>query len=384
VFEVDGAHISKKLAAYLQFHAVNKAVASTIRAAAPGGDKRIGVVWHTQGSGKSLSMVLYAGKIIQHPALQNPTLVVLTDRNDLDDQLFDTFARCQQILRQSPTQAADREHLQTLLQVAAGGVVFTTIHKFLPEQGREYPCLSERRNIVVIADEAHRSQYDFIDGFAHHLHDALPNASFIGFTGTPIEQADRSTPAVFGEYLDISDIQQSVEDGATVRIYYEGRLAKLELDEREKPKIDPEFEEVTEGKEPTVKDKLRSKWARLEAIVGTQKRITLVAKDIVDHFEQRLAVLEGKGMIVCMSRRICIDLYNAIIQLRPDWHSPHDDKGTIKVVKTGNAADGPAWQQHIRTKSRREALAKRLKDPQDPLKLVIDRDMWLTGFDAPA
>src|SRR6266446_710161 len=383
VFEVDGSKISKKLAAYHQFHAVNKAVASTLKASSPEGDKRVGVVWHTQGSGKSLSMVFYAGKIIRHPAMQNPTLVVLTDRNDLDDQLFDTFALCQDTLRQSPVQAEDREHIQRLLQVASGGVVFTTIQKFFPEKGQQYPSLSDRRNIVVIADEAHRSQYDFIDGFARHMHDALPNASFIGFTGTPIEQSDRSTPAVFGNYIDAYDIQQSVEDGATVRIYYEGRLAKLELDEDEKPKIDPEFEEVTEGKEPTVKDKLRSKWARLEAIVGAKKRINLVAEDIVEHFEQRLEVMEGKGMIVCMSRRICVELYNAIIQLRPQWHSEDDDKAAIKVIMTGSAADGPTWQQHIRNKLRREALAKRLKDPDDQLKLVIVRDMWLTGFDAP-
>ncbi len=383
VFEIDGSKISKKMAAYHQFHAVNKAVASTIKASSPEGDKRVGVVWHTQGSGKSLSMVFYAGKIIRHPAMQNPTLVVLTDRNDLDNQLFDTFALCQDTIRQAPIQAEDREHIQKLLRVASGGVVFTTIQKFLPDKGQQYPSLSDRRNIVVIADEAHRSQYDFIDGFARHMHDALPNASFIGFTGTPIEQSDRSTPAVFGNYIDVYDIQQSVEDGATVRIYYEGRLAKLELDEDEKPKIDPEFEEVTEGEEPTLKNKLRSKWARLEAIVGAKKRINLVAKDIIEHFERRLDAMEGKGMIVCMSRRICVDLYDAIIELRPQWHSEDDDKGAIKVIMTGTAADGPAWQQHIRNKQRREALAKRLKDPDDPLKLVIVRDMWLTGFDAP-
>src|SRR6266567_1761715 len=383
VFEVDGSKITKKMAAYHQFHAVNKAIASTIRASAPEGDKRVGVVWHTQGSGKSLSMVFYAGKIIRHRVMQNPTLVVLTDRNDLDDQLFGTFALCQDTLRQAPVQAEDREDIKKLLQVASGGVVFTTIQKFLPEKNQQYPSLSERRNIVVIADEAHRSQYDFIDGFARHMHDALPNASFIGFTGTPIEQSDRSTPAVFGDYIDVYDIQQSVENGATVRTYYEGRLAKLELDEDEKPKIDPEFEEVTEGKEPTIKDKLRSKWARLEAIVGAKKRVHLVAEDIVEHFERRLEVMEGKGMIVCMSRRICVELYDAIIAFRPQWHSDDDNKGAIKVVMTGSAADGPTWQQHIRNKLRREALAKRLKDPNDPLKLVIVRDMWLTGFDAP-
>src|SRR6266571_312821 len=383
VFEVDGSNIAKKMAGYHQFHAVNKAVASTARAASPEGDKRVGVVWHTQGSGKSLTMVFYSGKIILHPTMSNPTLVIITDRNDLDDQLFGTFALCQDLLRQTPVQAEDGEHLQELLRVASGGVIFTTIQKFLPEQGQGYPLLSKRRNIVVIADEAHRSQYDFIDGFARHMHDALPNASFIGLTGTPIEQSDRSTPAVFGNYIDIYDIQRSVEDGATVRIYYEGRLAKLELDADEKPKIDPEFEEVTEGKEATVKDRLRSKWARLEAIVGAKKRTHLVAEDIVEHFERRVEAMEGKGMIVCMSRRICVELYNAIIHLRPEWHSDNDDKGAIKVVMTGSAADGPGWQQHIRNKLRREALAKRLKDPDDSLKLVIVRDMWLTGFDVP-
>ncbi len=383
VFEVDGSNIAKKMAGYHQFHAVNKAVASTVRAASPEGDKRVGVVWHTQGSGKSLTMVFYSGKIILHPAMSNPTLVIITDRNDLDDQLFGTFALCQDLLRQTPVQAEDREHLQELLRVASGGVIFTTIQKFLPEPGQDYPLLSGRRNIVVIADEAHRSQYDFIDGFARHMHDALPNASFIGFTGTPIELTDRSTPAVFGDYIDIYDIQRSVEDGATVRIYYEGRLAKLALDEAERPRIDPEFEEVTEGAEATVKQYYRSKWARLEALVGTEKRIRLVAEDLVEHFELRLSALDGKGMIVCMSRRICVDLYNAIIQLRPDWHHEDDNKGGIKVVMTGSASDQLEWQQHIRNKTRREGLAKRFKDPSDPLKLVIVRDMWLTGFDAP-
>ena len=383
VFEIDGSNIAKKMAGYHQFHAVNKAVASTVRAASPEGDKRVGVVWHTQGSGKSLTMVFYSGKIILHPAMSNPTLVIITDRNDLDDQLFGTFALCQDLLRQTPVQAEDGEHLQELLRVASGGVIFTTIQKFLPEQGQGYPLLSKRRNIVVIADEAHRSQYDFIDGFARHMHDALPNASFIGFTGTPIELTDRSTSAVFGEYIDIYDIQRSVEDGATVRIYYAGRLAKLALDETERPKIDPEFEEVTEGAETSVKQYYRSKWARLEALVGTEKRIELIAEDLVEHFDLRLSALDGKGMIVCMSRRICVDLYNAIIQLRPDWHHEDDNKGGIKVVMTGSASDRLEWQQHIRNKARREGLAKRFKDPSDPLKLVIVRDMWLTGFDAP-
>jgi type I restriction enzyme R subunit len=384
VFEDDGAVVRKKLAAYHQYGAVSKAVGATVAAAGPGGDRRVGVVWHTQGSGKSLSMVFYAGKIIAHPALANPTLVVLTDRNDLDEQLFGTFAACAELLRQTPVQATDREHLQALLRVAAGGVIFTTIQKFLPsEKGGRYPCLSERSNIVVIADEAHRSQYDFVDGFARHLRDALPHASYIGFTGTPIEAADRSTPAVFGGYIDIYDIQQAVADGATVPIYYEGRLAKLQLDAAERPQIDPHFEEVTEGEELEQKERLKSKWAHLEALVGARKRVALVAADIVAHFERRQEALEGKGLVVCMSRRICVDLYNAIVALRPEWHSTDDAQGAIKIVMTGSAADREEWQPHIRSKARREALARRLKDPADPLQLVIVRDMWLTGFDAP-
>jgi len=399
VFEVDGADITKKIAGYHQFHAVNKAIACTVRATSPQGDKRVGVVWHTQGSGKSLTMAFYAGKIIQHPAMENPTLVVLTDRNDLDDQLFGTFAACQDLLRQKAVQAEDREHLQELLSVASGGVVFSTIQKFAPSlRGEKYPQLSERRNIVFIADEAHRSQYGleghvvkskdeteayYSYGFAKYLRDALPFASFIGFTGTPIQATDKSTPAVFGNYIDIYDIQRAVEDKATVRIYYEGRLAKIELSESEKPKIDSEFEEITEGEEQTSKEKLKSKWARLEAMVGSEKRIDLVAKDIVEHFSRRQEIMDGKAMIVCMSRRICVALYKAIIQLRPDWHHEDDDEGAIKVVMTGSAADGPNWQQHIRSKSRRKVLAKRFKDENDPMKLVIVRDMWLTGFDAP-
>ncbi|MCC6627189.1 MAG: type I restriction endonuclease subunit R [Chloroflexi bacterium] len=383
VFEDDGTTIDKKLAAYHQFHAVTKAVDSTARAAAPTGDRRIGVVWHTQGSGKSLSMVFYAGAIAQHPAMANPTLVVLTDRNDLDGQLFDTFARCAQVLRQTPVQADSRAHLRDLLRVASGGVIFTTIQKFAPEPGERYPLLSDRRNIVVIADEAHRSQYDFIDGFARHLRDGLPHASFIGFTGTPIEAADRNTQAVFGDYIDVYDIQRAVDDGATVRIYYEARLAKLALKDEERPKIDPAFEDVTEGEEAAVKERLRSRWARLEAMVGNERRIGLVAADLVAHFEDRLAAIEGKAMIVGMSRRICVELYDAIVKLRPDWHSTDDRQGAIKVVMTGSAADPPTWQPHIRPKAARQALADRFKDEADPLKLVIVRDMWLTGFDAP-
>src|SRR3989338_5164358 len=289
--------LSKKVAAYHQYHAVNKAIGATLKASSIRGDKRCGVVWHTQGSGKSLIMAFYTGKLVL--ALDNPTIVVLTDRNDLDDQLFGTFSRCQELLRQKPVQADSREKLRESLKVASGGIVFTTIQKFLPEEkGDKYPLLSERRNIVVIADEAHRSQYDFIDGFAKHMRDALPNASFIGFTGTPIEKTDRNTIAVFGDYIDVYDIQQAVDDGATVRIFYESRLAKLELKADERPKIDPKFEEVTEGEEISKREKLKSKWARLEAIVGSEKRVKQIAKDIVNHFDERQKILDGKGMIV--------------------------------------------------------------------------------------
>jgi type I restriction enzyme R subunit len=384
IFEDSGSALTKKIAGYHQVHAVNKAVECTLDAASPRGDRRVGVVWHTQGSGKSLTMVFYAGKIIQHPGMSNPTLVVLTDRNDLDDQLFGTFSACKGLLRQTPEQAASRDHLQELLHVSSGGVIFTTIQKFLPEsKGGKYPPLSDRRNIVVIADEAHRSQYDFIDGFARHMRDALPNASYIGFTATPLEVGDKSTPAVFGDYIDVYDIQRAVEDGATVRIFYEGRLAKIELKEEERPKIDPEFEEVTEEEDVPTKEKLKSKWARMEAMVGTPKRVGIIAKDLVEHFERRLEAMDGKGMIVCMSRRICVDLYNAIIKLRPDWHNEDDEKGAIKIVMTGSASDVLDFQPHIRNKPRREFLAKRFKDSNDPMKLVIVRDMWLTGFDAP-
>jgi type I restriction enzyme R subunit len=382
VFEVNRQGILKKMAGYHQFHAVQKAVDSTVKAVK--GDKRVGIVWHTQGAGKSLTMAFYTGKIIQHPAMENPTLVVLTDRNDLDDQLFETFSACHEILRQNPIQAESRANLRQLLNVASGGVIFTTIQKFLPEEkGDVFPLLSDRRNIVVIADEAHRSQYDFIDGFAKHMRDALPNASFIGFTATPIEKADRSTPAVFGNYIDVYDIHQSIEDKATVPIYYEARLAKLDLKEEEKPKIDPEFEEVTEGEELTEKEKLKTKWARLEALVGAEKRIHLVAEDIVDHFENRLQAMDGKAMIVCMSRRICVELYNAITKIRPKWHNTKDDEGFLKVIMTGAASDPVEWQQHIRDKARRRRLGDRFKDPSHPFKLAIVRDMWLTGFDVP-
>lgn len=330
-------------------------------------------------------MAFYAGRIIREPAMQNPTIVVLTDRNDLDDQLFGTFSHCQDLLRQPPVQAESRADLRRKLAVQAGGVIFTTIQKFLPEEkGDRHPVLSDRQNIVVIADEAHRSQYDFIDGFARHMRDALPNVSFIAFTGTPLELEDKSTRAVFGDYISIYDIQRAVEDKATVPIYYESRLAKLDLDERERPKIAPEFEEVTEGEEVERKERLKTKWAQLETIVGAEKRLRLIAADIVEHFEERLLAMDGKAMVVCMSRRICVDLYREITRLRPDWHHEDDDKGVIKVVMTGSASDPPDWQPHIRNKERREFLAKRFRDPNDPFKMVIVRDMWLTGFDCPS
>ena len=386
VFEETGGNtIAKKIAGYHQFHAVRAAVNATVKASRPDGDKRCGVIWHTQGSGKSLTMAFYAGGIIRRPEMRNPTLVVITDRNDLDDQLFGTFARCSQLLRQTPEQARDRGHLRELLRVASGGVVFTTVQKFFPEDEElRFPELSDRRNIVVIADEAHRSQYDFIDGFARHMRDALPNAAFIGFTGTPIEGTDRNTRNVFGDYISIYDIQQAVDDGATVRIYYESRLAKIELDENERPHVDPEFEEVTEGEEERHKERLKSKWAQLEALVGTEKRLALVADDIITHFEERLDAMDGKAMVVCMSRRICVDLYNAIVERRPGWHDEEDTQGIIKVVMTGEASEDESWQPHIRNKARREELAVRFKNPDDALKFVIVRDMWLTGFDAPS
>jgi len=405
VFEDDGGGVLiKKMAGYHQYHAVNVALKETIRACrlpeeisertgtyfakpqkdARPGDRRVGVVWHTQGSGKSLTMAFYAGRIVLEPAMQNPTIVVITDRNDLDDQLFATFARCHELLRQQPVQAESRSHLRELLKTSSGGVVFTTVHKFFPtEDEDQHPLLSDRRNIVVIADEAHRSQYDFIDGYARYMREALPNASFIGFTGTPIELSDKNTRAVFGDYISIYDIERAVQDGATVPIYYESRLAMLELNEEERPKLDAEFEEATEGEELEHKERLKTKWAQLEALVGTGKRLKLIAEDLVKHFEARLLVMDGKAMIVCMSRRICVELYKAIISIRPDWHHEDDDKGMIKIVMTGSASDPPEWQAHIRNKVRREELAQRFKDPNDPFKIVIVRDMWLTGFDAP-
>jgi type I restriction enzyme R subunit len=385
VYEDEPGGIAKKLAAYHQFFAVDRAVEAAVGASRPDGDKRAGVVWHTQGSGKSLSMTFFAGRLVLEPALENPTIIVITDRNDLDDQLFGTFARCAELLRQEPEQAESADHLKRLLSVAAGGVVFTTIQKFLAdEDSGGFPKLTDRRNVVVIADEAHRSQYDFIDGFARRLREALPNATFIGFTGTPIELSDRSTPAVFGDYIDVYDISRAVEDGATVPIYYESRLARLELDDDEKPRIDAEFEEVTEGEEVTLKEKLKSKWAALEGLVGTQKRLSLVAADLVEHYERRLEALDGKAMIVCMSRRIAVELYEEITRLRPSWHGATDAEGALKVVMTGSASDSLPWQPHIRNKARREALARRFRDPDDRFRIVIVRDMWLTGFDAPS
>jgi len=407
VFEGDGGALMKKMAGYHQFHAVRVAVSETIRATqmqkggiplkqndlkgiahksgGDPGDQRIGVVWHTQGSGKSLTMAFYAGCIIREPAMENPTIVILTDRNDLDNQLFATFSRCKGLLGQPPVQAMNRKDLREKLSVCGGGVIFTTIQKFFPDnRGDQHPLLSERRNIVVIADEAHRSQYDFIDGYARHMRDALPGASFIGFTGTPIEFADANTRAVFGDHISIYDIRRSVGDGATVPIFYENRLARLRLDDQESPNINSDFEEVTEAEEVSRSENIKSKWTQLEAVVGSGKRIALIAEDIISHFEKRLEVMEGKAMIVCMSRRICIDLYQNLIQLRPEWHSEEDNTGFMKIVMTGSASDPPEWQPHIRSKSRREGLAKRFRDPDDSLQIVLVRDMWLTGFDAPS
>ncbi|RIK08338.1 MAG: DEAD/DEAH box helicase, partial [Acidobacteria bacterium] len=381
----DEAETRKVIGAYHQFRAARRALATSLVASGPNGDRRGGVVWHTQGSGKSLTMAFFAGKLVLAPVLENPTIVVITDRNDLDDQLFGVFASCEELLRQSPVQVGDRAELRQELTRASGGVIFTTMQKFLPEEkGDTFPQLSDRSNIIVIADEAHRSQYGFIKGLAKHLRDALPDATFVGFTGTPVELEDRDTRAVFGDYIDVYDIRRAIDDGATVPIYYESRLAKVDLDEVERPKIDEEFDEVTEGEEATRKERLKSKWAQLEAVVGTEKRLAMIAQDLVEHFEARLEAMEGKAMIVCMSRRICVDLYNQIVKLRPQWHSNSDEAGEIKVVMTGSASDPPEWQSHIRTKGGREAIARRFKDPRDPFKVVIVRDMWLTGFDVPS
>lgn len=404
LFQADASETIKILAGYHQYHAVNKAVEQTVRATREGGDRRVGVIWHTQGSGKSLSMVFYVGKLVTHRQLDNPTIVVITDRNDLDDQLYGTFLKCKEILRNTPIQAEDRGHLRTLLnQRESGGIIFTTIQKFSPEEnGDPVVSLTERKNVIVIADEAHRSQYGFaaevvkgahqdeVDikyGYAKYLRDSLPNASYIGFTGTPIELTDKSTQAVFGDYIDVYDMTRAVEDGTTVKIYYESRIAKLELPENLKPKIDDEYEEITEYQEATQKEQLKSKWARLEAVVGAESRVKVIAKDIVDHFERRDQAQEyegGKALIVAMSRRIAVELYNAIREIRPEWASDELTKGKLKIVMTGSSSDPLEWQNYIGNKATRETLAKRFKDKDDELKLVIVRDMWLTGFDVPS
>ncbi|MBS1560998.1 MAG: type I restriction endonuclease subunit R [Bacteroidetes bacterium] len=397
--DTDTASVHKIIAGYHQYHAVQAAVQETVRASGmmwegregsegtywtgsmpegKKGDKRIGVVWHTQGSGKSFTMLFYVAQIAKNPEMRNPTVVVLTDRNDLDDQLFGQFQRCHELLGQTPVQAASVLDLRTRLKVASGGVVFTTIQKFLAdEKGGRMPLLSDRSNIVVVADEAHRSQYDLIDGLARNLRDALPNASFIGFTGTPIETTDANTRAIFGNYISIYDIQRAVHDQATVPIYYESRVAKLKLNELLMSVLDDEFEELTEGEEVDHKERLKSKWAALEAMVGDADRLRVIARDLVEHFEDRSESIDGKAMVVCMSRRICVALYDEIVALRPAW------KDAVKVVMTGSAADGPEWQQHIRNKQLRRELAAEFKDPRNPFRIVIVRDMWLTGFDAP-
>lgn len=396
VFHDKGEGPFKIVAGYHQFHGARKALARTIAAASPDGDRKGGVIWHTQGSGKSLLMAFFAGLAVKAPELENPTLVILTDRNDLDDQLYGTFALSQALIRQEPKQAANREELRQLLNRASGGVIFTTMQKFAPERGEEnFPQLTDRRNVIVIADEAHRSQYGFgskIDpktgerrsGFAHYLRQALPNASFVGFTGTPIESDDVNTPAVFGEYVDVYDITRAVEDGATVPIYYESRLARIELDEDEKPKIDAEIEEMLEDESLSEREKEKAKFSTVEKLVGAPKRLEQAAADLVAHLEARIDGMEGgKAMAVCMSRRICVELFDEIVRLRPDWRSDDPAEGAVKIVMTSTASDPKAWQSHNTSKRQRGALAKRARDPDDPLKLVIVRDMWLTGFDAP-
>ncbi len=395
VFGDKGDGPFKIIAGYHQFFGARKAVREAVEASQPEGDRKIGVIWHTQGSGKSFLMAFFAGLVVKARELENPTVVVLTDRNDLDDQLFSTFSLCQDLIRQTPQQADSREALKALLERNSGGVIFTTVQKFSPERGEEvFPQLSDRRNVIVMADEAHRSQYGFDAklnretgvrryGYAHYIRQALPNASFIGFTGTPIEAADVNTPAIFGDYIDIYDISRAVEDGATVPIYYESRLARIELNEDEKPKIDAEIEALVEDEALTEAEKMKAKWSTVEALVGSKKRLSLIAADMVQHLEARIDALDGKAMAVCMSRRICVDLYNEIVALRPEWHSDDDAVGAIKIVMTGAASDPLEWQKHIGGKRRRDDLAKRARNPDDPLRLVLVRDMWLTGFDAP-
>lgn len=397
VFEDDGKQVVKKVAQYHQFHAVRKARSAVKQAANVRGDGKGGVLWHTQGSGKSLTMLFFAGKLIGDPAFANPTIVMLTDRADLDDQLFNTFSAGQGLLRQAPVQAESRPHLRELLRVNAGGVIFTTIQKFFPAAGEEdYPELSDRRNIIVMADEAHRSQYGFSDrvgqtgafvrGFAQHMRDAVPNATFVAFTGTPLEMADKDTRLVFGDYIDIYDVGRAIADGATVPIYYESRLIKLDLPEEQAELLDEEFAEITEEEEEASRNKLTSRWTQLEAVVGTKKRLSQVAADLVEHLEQRQEALAGKVMIVGMSRRICVDLYDQLVALRPEWAGAggNGDTAALRVVMTGSATDPLVWQRHIRNKAGRERLAERFKDPEDPFRIAIVRDMWLTGFDAPS
>ena len=401
----------KKIAAYHQYYAVNKAVESAINASSLSGDRKGGVIWHTQGSGKSLTMVFFSGRLIAQ--MNNPTIVLITDRNDLDDQLFDTFANCNQLLRQKPVQAKSRDELKALLKVASGGIIFTTIQKFFPEDDKnEYDLLSERSNVIVIADEAHRTQYGFraklVDvrdgqgnltgkkvayGFAKYMRDALPNATYIGFTGTPIEGTDINTPAVFGDYIDIYDVARAVDDGATVKIYYESRLAKVNITEEGRHLIDELDDELEKG-DLSESQKAKAKWTRLEAIVGHPERLKNLASDIVRHYESRVSVMNGKAMIVAMSRRIAVLLYDEIIKLRPHWESENLNEGCLKVVMTSSSSDKlemdledpdglviPA--KHRTNKKDRELLAQRMKNPQDPLQIVIVRDMWLTGFDVP-
>lgn len=387
---------NKMLAAYHQYYGVNKAIERSVAATAAQGNRRIGVFWHTQGSGKSLSMIFYASKIAQHAQLANPTLVVLTDRNDLDNQLFEQFMRCGEFLRQIPEQVEDREGLRSALAVASGHIIFTTIQKFLPPGGERLPAVTDRRNVIVIADEAHRSQYGFAGkldadtgemayGFARHLRDALPNASFIGFTGTPVETTDHNTRAVFGDYIDVYDVRRAVDDGATVPIYYEARTVKVDLDPVKVSYLDEEFEEITEAQEEDERRRAASRWSQIAALVGAEERVEEVARDLVEHFEQRERSFDfgGKALVVCISRRVCALLYRAIIALRPAWHDDADERGAIKVVITGNAADDLLLQPHIRPKPRRRIIERRFKDTDDPLRLVIVRDMWLTGFDVP-
>lgn len=396
VFGDKGDGLFKIIGGYHQFHGARKALASAVDAVSADGDGKVGVIWHTQGSGKSFLMAFFAGLLVRAPELQNPTILVVTDRNDLDDQLFGTFSLCRDLIRQTPEQIEDREDLRARLDRQAGGVIFSTLQKFSPKAGEEdFPMLSDRRNVVVIADEAHRSQYGFdakLDrttgarryGYAHYLRQALPNASFAGFTGTPIEAADVNTPAVFGEYVDIYDISRAVEDKVTVPIYYESRLARVELEQEKLPEIDAAVDALFDDETLSEQEKAKSSWTTVERLVGALSRLEKVAQDIVGHFEDRVEAMAGKGMIVCMSRAICVDLYNRISVLRPEWHSEDDKEGLVKVVMTGSASDPLDWQQHIGSKMRRDLLAKRARDPDDPLKLVIVRDMWLTGFNAPS